>query len=80
MTDRPAGTERQTLDPRSAAALRAFADEQRARTDRLTAALEDIARHGLPRAEDCVPWEVVRDRRLAELAAAPADRPRDTAA
>ncbi|GAA5022456.1 hypothetical protein [Kitasatospora paranensis] len=81
MTDRPAATtDRQTLDPGSAAALQAYADEQRARADRLAAALDDIVRNGLPRPEDCVPWEAIRDRRLAELADAQPDRRRGTAA
>jgi hypothetical protein len=62
MTDQPAASDRQMLSAESAA-------EQRAMANRLAAALEDIAANGLPRAEDCTPWETLRERRLAELAA-----------
>jgi len=69
MTDQPAATaDRQALTGESAAALRAYAAGQREKADRLAAVLEDLAAHGLPRAEDCTPWEAIRDRRLAELA------------
>ncbi|GAA4884869.1 hypothetical protein [Kitasatospora terrestris] len=63
-------TDRRTLSAESAAAVRAYAATHRERADRLAAALEDLARNGLPHAEDCTPWETVRDRRLAELATA----------
>ncbi|MFG2823747.1 hypothetical protein ACGFX4_30525 [Kitasatospora sp. NPDC048365] len=63
-------TGRRTLSAESAAAVRAYAATHRERADRLAAALEDLARNGLPHAEDCTPWETVRDRRLAELATA----------
>ncbi|GAA1500867.1 hypothetical protein GCM10009760_63090 [Kitasatospora kazusensis] len=69
MTEQPAATDRQTLTPESAAALRRYAADERAKADRLTEALEDLAVNGLPRAEDCTPWETIRDRRLAQLAA-----------
>ncbi|GAA2741876.1 MULTISPECIES: hypothetical protein [Kitasatospora] len=69
MTERPAAGDRRILSDESAAALRAYAAGQRERADRLAAVLEDIALNGLPRPEDCTPWEAIRDRRLAELAA-----------
>ncbi|WP_354644097.1 hypothetical protein [Kitasatospora camelliae] len=70
MTDQPAPTaDRQALSAESASAVRAYAADQRARADDLAAALEDIAANGLPRAEDCTPWETIRDSRLAALAA-----------
>ncbi|MGW1871614.1 hypothetical protein ACWCPS_39660 [Streptomyces mauvecolor] len=60
---------RQPVTPNGADALRAYAQRQRASADELAAVLEDIAANGLPAPESTTPWEVVRDRRLAQLAA-----------
>ncbi|MFI9271349.1 hypothetical protein ACIGXM_11630 [Kitasatospora sp. NPDC052896] len=68
MNDQPSAPERRPLTVEAAAALREYAAGQRARTERFTEVLEDIAANGLPRAEDCTPWEAIRDRRLAEIA------------
>jgi hypothetical protein len=61
---------RDPLSPEAAAAVRSYAGRERARTDELAAVLEDIAANGLPRPEDCTPWEELRDahyRRLGVL-------------
>lgn len=71
MSDQPAPAEtvRQTLEPRTAEAVRAHAARTRAGADRYAAALEDIAANGLPSVEDCTPWEELREAQLARLAA-----------
>ncbi|MFD9063276.1 hypothetical protein ACFVZ3_17385 [Kitasatospora purpeofusca] len=56
------------LDGGAADSLRALADEERGRAEQLAAFLEDVATHGLPDLEACVPWEELREQRLAELA------------
>ncbi|MFJ9523584.1 hypothetical protein ACIRPK_35810 [Kitasatospora sp. NPDC101801] len=53
--------------PEQAAVLRAWAAQERDRAEQLATFLEDVAVNGLPRPEDCTPWEELRDRRLAEL-------------
>lgn len=61
---------RDPLSPQAAAGLRSYAGRERARTDQLAAVLEDLALNGLPRVEDCTPWEELRDahyRRLGVL-------------
>lgn len=61
---------RDPLSPQAAAGLRSYAGRERARTDQLAAVLEDLAVNGLPRVEDCTPWEELRDahyRRLGVL-------------
>ncbi|MCB5168453.1 hypothetical protein LG634_26975 [Streptomyces bambusae] len=68
----PAATARHQLDPAAADGLRAFAAKTRADADRFAAVLEDIAANGLPPAEDCTPWEVLRESHLTRLVA---DRP-----
>jgi histidine triad (HIT) family protein len=60
--------ERLLLDEEAADAVRAYAAKKRASTDRLAAALEDIAANGLPPLEECIPWEDLRDDKLAQLA------------
>jgi hypothetical protein len=60
---------REPLTPEGADALRAYAAAKREQADRLAAVLEDIALNGLPDPADCVPWEILRERKLAQLAA-----------
>ncbi|MFJ5273781.1 hypothetical protein [Streptomyces sp. NPDC088358] len=64
----PADHARQQLEPAAADAVRAYAAETRENADRLAAVLEDIAANGLPSAEDCTPWEGLREAHLARLA------------
>lgn len=59
-------TEPQAL-PEGADSLLAYAARTRAKANDLAAFLEDVAANGLPEPEATTPWEVVRDRRLAEL-------------
>ncbi|MFJ5811735.1 hypothetical protein [Streptomyces sp. NPDC093093] len=47
--------------------LRAYAARTRAKANDLAAFLEDVAANGVPAPEATTPWELVRDRRLAEL-------------
>ncbi|MFJ8692111.1 hypothetical protein [Streptomyces roseolilacinus] len=70
MSEQPAPVDRtrQPLDPAAADAVRAYAARTRANADRLAGVLEDIATHGLPEAEDCTPWEELRETHLARLA------------
>ncbi|WP_230210975.1 hypothetical protein [Streptomyces kaniharaensis] len=56
------------LDSKSADSLRAMAQEELGKAEQLAAFLEDVAEHGLPSLEECVPWEELRERRLSELA------------
>lgn len=72
MSDQPAPADtaaRQHVEPATADGLRAYAAMTRERADQLAAVLEDIATNGLPAAEDCTPWEELRERHLARLAA-----------
>ncbi|MER5974220.1 hypothetical protein ABT112_31700 [Streptomyces sp. NPDC002055] len=59
---------RQPLDEHTAAAVRAYAADQRAKVDVLASVLEDIAEHGYPAAESGVLWEDARDAHLERLA------------
>ncbi|GHA30836.1 hypothetical protein GCM10010329_62810 [Streptomyces spiroverticillatus] len=59
---------RQQLEPAAAEAVRAYAARTRESADQLAAVLEDIAANGLPSAEDCTPWEDLREAHLARLA------------
>ncbi|MGA4844724.1 hypothetical protein [Streptomyces sp. G45] len=61
--------DRQPVTPEGADALRAYAARTRTSANELAAFLEDVATNGLPSPEHTTPWEEVRDRRLAELAA-----------
>ncbi|WP_043271919.1 hypothetical protein [Streptomyces sp. CT34] len=61
--------DRQPVTTQGADALRAYAERTRSSAEQLAAFLEDVAANGLPTAESTTPWEIVRDRRLAELAA-----------
>ncbi|MET9125050.1 hypothetical protein [Streptomyces sp. NPDC004528] len=65
----PADHARQQLEPAAADAVRAYAAQTRENADRLAAVLEDIAANGLPSAEDCTPWEDLREAHLTRLAA-----------
>ncbi|MFG2425320.1 hypothetical protein ACGFWD_40795 [Streptomyces sp. NPDC048448] len=65
----PADHARQQLEPAAADAVRAYAARTRESADRLAAVLEDIAANGLPAAEDCMPWEELREAHLTRLAA-----------
>ncbi|MFG2894970.1 hypothetical protein [Streptomyces sp. NPDC048248] len=65
----PTSTTRQQLEPAAADAVRAYAAKTRENADRLAAVLEDIASNGLPSAEECTPWEELREKHLARLAA-----------
>ncbi|MFJ4932089.1 hypothetical protein [Streptomyces sp. NPDC088736] len=65
----PADHARQQLEPAAADAVRAYAAQTRERADQLAAVLEDIAANGLPPAEDCTPWEELRESHLTRLAA-----------
>ncbi|MEV5787158.1 hypothetical protein AB0M86_40895 [Streptomyces sp. NPDC051639] len=65
----PADHARQQLEPAAADAVRAYAARTRESADRLAAVLEDIAANGLPAAEDCTPWEELREAHLTRLAA-----------
>lgn len=58
---------REPLTPESADALRAYAARTREQADSLAAVLEDIAVNGLPDPEDCIAWEEIRERKLAQL-------------
>lgn len=60
---------REPLTPEGAEALRAYATRKREQADQLAAAMEDIALNGLPDPENCTPWEELRERKLAQLAA-----------
>ncbi|MFF2996961.1 hypothetical protein ACFVTC_20735 [Streptomyces sp. NPDC057950] len=65
----PADRARQQLEPAAADAVRAYAARTRESADRLAAVLEEIAANGLPSAEDCSPWEELREAHLARLVA-----------
>ncbi|MFF3606914.1 hypothetical protein [Streptomyces sp. NPDC002463] len=67
MSDQPAP--RLQLDQATADSVRAYAARTRASADRFAAVLEDIATNGLPSVEDSTPWEDLRERQLARLAA-----------
>ena len=58
----------QPVTPKGADALRAYAARTRSSADQLATYLEEVAVNGQPTPENTTPWEVVRDRRLAELA------------
>lgn len=58
---------REPLPPEGADALRAYAARKREQADQVAAVLEDIAANGLPDIEDCVPWEELRETKLAQL-------------
>ncbi|WP_435975612.1 hypothetical protein [Streptomyces sp. Qhu_M48] len=60
--------DRQPLDEHGAAAVRAYAADQRAKVDVLASVLEDIAARGYPAAESGVLWEDARDAHLERLA------------
>jgi hypothetical protein len=69
MSEQPALVpDRQPLDEHAAAAVRAYAADQRAKVDVLASVLEDIAANGYPSPESGVPWETARDAHLARLA------------
>ncbi|MEU9146670.1 hypothetical protein [Streptomyces sp. NPDC048349] len=71
MSEQPATApvpDRQPLDEHAAAAVLAYAADQRAKVDALASVLEDIAAHGYPSPETGVPWETARDAHLAGLA------------
>ena len=57
----------QPLDEQAAAELRTWADQERADSPELAAALEDIAANCMPDPDECTPWEQIRDQRYAEL-------------
>ncbi|MFJ8010782.1 hypothetical protein [Streptomyces fagopyri] len=65
----PADHARQRLEPAAADAVREYAAQTRESADRLAAVLEDITADGQPSAEDCTPWEELRQAHLARLAA-----------
>ncbi|TXR91752.1 hypothetical protein EAO73_35815 [Streptomyces sp. col6] len=72
MSEQPAPadtTVRQQLEPDTADELRAYAARTRENADQLAAVLEDIATNGLPAAEDCTPWEELRETHLTRLTA-----------
>lgn len=60
--------DRKPLDEHAAASVRAYAADQRAKTDLLVSVLEDIAAHGYPAPETGVLWEDARDAHLERLA------------
>ncbi|MER6470941.1 hypothetical protein [Streptomyces collinus] len=69
MSEQPAtAPDRQPLDAHAAAALCAYASDQRAKVDALASVLEDIAAHGYPSPETGVLWEDARDGHLQRLA------------
>lgn len=67
MSEQPA-PERQPLGATAADAVRAYAANERAKTDLLASVLEDIAANGYPSPDGGVPWETARDGHLAKLA------------
>uniref|UniRef100_A0AAU1IAW6 Uncharacterized protein n=1 Tax=Streptomyces sp. NBC_00180 TaxID=2903632 RepID=A0AAU1IAW6_9ACTN len=58
---------REPLTPEGAQALRAYAARKREQADQVAAVLEDLAENGLPAVEECVPWEELREAKLAQL-------------
>lgn len=69
MSEQPAtAPDRQPLEEHAAAALCAYASDQRAKADTLASVLEDIAAHGYPSPETGVLWEDARDNHLQRLA------------
>ncbi|MFD0353670.1 hypothetical protein ACFVHW_07955 [Streptomyces sp. NPDC127110] len=64
--NQPPATEPQAFS-QGADSLLAYAARTRAKANDLAAFLEDVAVNGVPGPEATTPWEVVRDRRLAEL-------------
>ncbi|MEU2509718.1 hypothetical protein ABZ621_34145 [Streptomyces sp. NPDC007863] len=71
MSEQPASgdTVRQQLDPTAADAVRAYAARTRESADQFASVLEDLATNGLPAVDECTPWEELRERHLARLAA-----------
>ncbi|AJC62058.1 hypothetical protein [Streptomyces sp. 769] len=63
-------SDRRPVTPQGAEALRAYAARQRSSADQLATFLEDVAANGRPAPGSTTPWDVVRDRRLAELSTA----------
>lgn len=47
--------------------LRAAARERKEGSAELAALMEHYAEHGLPRVEDCTPWEEIRDEQYRRL-------------
>ncbi|MGW6704514.1 hypothetical protein ACWGDE_06445 [Streptomyces sp. NPDC054956] len=64
--DQPPATEPRAT-PGGSDSLLAYAARTRAKANDLAAFLEDVAVNGVPGPEATTPWELVRDRRLAEL-------------
>ncbi|MFF9186441.1 hypothetical protein [Streptomyces misionensis] len=60
----PDRDDRRQFDKHAAAALCAYASDQRAKVDALASVLEDIAAHGYPSPETGVLWEDARDGHL----------------
>ncbi|WP_328303231.1 hypothetical protein OG389_35245 [Streptomyces sp. NBC_00435] len=69
MSEQPAPATRQQLEPAAADAVRGYAARIRASADQCAGVLEDIAAYGLPTADECTPWEELREAHLARLAA-----------
>ncbi|MEV5982802.1 hypothetical protein [Streptomyces sp. NPDC052114] len=67
--EQQSAADRQSVTAVGADALRAYATRTCTSANELAAFLEDIADNGLPAPERTTPWQVVRDRRLAEIAA-----------
>lgn len=58
----------EALDPSEVEGLReAAVRERESGSAELAALMEHFAEHGLPRAEDCTPWEQVRDEQYRRL-------------
>lgn len=66
-TGQPAPSGREPMTPEGAQALRAYAARKREQADQVSVVLEDVAANGLPAIEDCVPWEDLREAKLAQL-------------
>lgn len=69
MSEQQASATRQQLEPAAADAVRGYAARIRETADQCAGVLEDIAANGLPAADECTPWEELREAHLARLAA-----------
>ncbi|MFH8751066.1 hypothetical protein ACH4GK_32005 [Streptomyces rimosus] len=55
------------IDTQAAVNLRAWAEREREQTPELAGILEGFAADGLPRLDECKPWEQLRDEHYERL-------------